>query len=365
MFAARMVHPIMSTGAGQTAIDNRGKRTMGQVFGCRMLAAAVIVAFGTVLGGGATTAQAQSPPQAGQKAKIVVALTGITSSIWPTLIAETKGYFAEFGVEPEFVNTGSSAKSIQQVAAGAAHMGSSSLMDTARAIDAGADVVVVANGLDISMHGLIAAKNVKAVSQLKGKRVIVGGTKDITNVWWAAMARDQGLNPESDVQTIYSGSTANRFAALVSGGVEAAVLAPPATFKAIEDGYVDLGAVAAYLKDVPYLVFHAGKRWAASNPAAVVGFIKAHNKAIDFLNNPKNREEASKILAEKTQIEMDMALKNYDLIVNIKGFAAGSGVSDEGVKKALGILKADGDIASADVPPNRIFDPTFVQRAKN
>lgn len=325
------------------------------------LAALTALSAGLMTAGTVATAQAQ----ANARPKITVGLIGITSSIWPTLIAESKGYFAEFGVDAEFVNTGSSAKSIQQVAAGAAHMGSSSLMDTARAIEAGTDIVVVANGLDISMHGLIAAKSIKSVADLKGKRVIVGGTKDITNVWWAAMARDQKVDPEKDVQTLYSGSTANRFAALASGGVEAAVLAPPATFKAIEEGYIDLGPVAAYLKDVPYLVFHASRKWAAENPAAVTGFIKAHNKAIDFLNDPKNRDEASKILAEKAQIDLDTAVKNYDLILKIKGYAPGSGISDTGIRKALEILKADGDIKSADVPVSKIYDGSFVQRAKN
>lgn len=330
---------------------------MAQRLLSKVLAAGMML---TTLTGGAF---AQSAGAA--NAKVTVGLIGVTSSVWPTLIAEEKGYFGEFGVQSEFVNTGSSAKSIQQVAAGAAHIGSSSLMDTARAIGAGTSVVVVANGLDISMHGLIAAKSIKSVEDLKGKRVIVGGTKDITNTWWAAMAKEKGLDPAKDVETVYSGSTANRFAALVAGGVEAAVLAPPATFKAVDEGYVDLGAVAAYLKDVPYLVFHANKQWAAANPDAVVGFIKAHNKAIEFLSDPKNREEAAKILSDKARIDMDTALKNYDLIQKIKGFAPGSSISPDGVKKALEILAADGDIANANVPVGSIYDGTFVQRAKN
>ena len=336
---------------------------MTRISSRKLLTFAALVAIGLAMPiAGDANAQGTKPAA---KSKFTVGLIGTTSSIWPTLIADAKGYFAEFSVEPEFVNTGSSAKSLQQVAAGAANIGSSSLMDTARAIEAGTDVVVVSNGLDISMHGLIAAKGTKSVEALKGKRIIVGGTKDITNVWWAAMARDKGLDPEKDVQTLYAGSTANRFAALVSGGVEAAVLAPPATFKAIEDGYVDLGAVASYLKDVPYLVFHASKPWAASNPDAVTGFIKAHNKAIAFLNDPKNRDEASRILADKAKIDLDTALKNYDLIVRIKGFAPGSGIAEAGIKKALGVLKDDGDIKSADMPISRIYDGSFVQRAKN
>lgn len=321
-------------------------------------AAAFVLAISMTSAPQTATAQSDNP-------SMVVGLIGVTSSIWPTLIAESKGFFGDAGVEVEFVTTGSSSKSLQQVAAGAINIGSSSLMDTVRAVDAGTDIVTIANGLDVSMHAMVAAKGIDTVQALKGKRVIVGGTKDITNVWWAAMARDKGLDPATDVETLYAGSTSNRFAALVAGGVEAAVLAPPTSFKAVEEGYVDLGAVASYLKDVPYLVFHANKTWAADNPKAATGFVAAHNAAIEFFYDPANRDEAAEILATQANIDKDIALQNYDLIVRINAFARGSKITDDGIKKALAVLAADGDIPNADRPVSDVYDNSYVTAAGN
>lgn len=303
------------------------------------------------------------PAAADTTSEALIGIIGITSSIWPTLIAQEKGYFEEFGLAADFVTTGSSANSLQQVAAGAVNIGSSSLMDTVRAVNAGAGLAVIANGLDVSMHSMVAAADIGTVEDLEGKRVIVGGVNDITNIWWRAMAVDHGLDPDQDVETLFAGSTSNRFAALVAGGVEAAVLAPPVSFRAVEEGYTDLGAVASYLTGVPYLVYHADQSWASENPDGVLAFVEAHNKAIEFLGDPANREEVATILAEAANIEMDIAYENLDLVLAIGAFAERSRIDPEGVARAIDILVEEGDITEAPPAVDDVYDARFVEQA--
>ena len=68
---------------------------------------------------------------------ITAAVIGVTVSIWPAIVARDRGFFEEEGLRIDFVTSGASARSIQQVGAGVAHIGSSSMVDTVRAIDAG------------------------------------------------------------------------------------------------------------------------------------------------------------------------------------------------------------------------------------
>jgi NitT/TauT family transport system substrate-binding protein len=192
--------------------------------------------------------------QAQRAVTVTAAVIGITVSIWPAIVARDKGYFEEEGIRVDFVTAGASARTLQQVAAGVAHVGSSSMVDTVRAIEAGADVTVFTNSLAVGTHSLIAAKNIKSVPALKGKRIMTGGQGDITNLWWQAMARHHGLDPAKDVQLLFSGSTANRMSALFAGGVEATILSTPQSFKAIEDGWTDLGPVAPYLGEFPMMI---------------------------------------------------------------------------------------------------------------
>jgi hypothetical protein len=47
------------------------------------------------------------------------------------------------------------------------------------------------------------------------------------------MARYYGLDPQKDVELIFSGSTSALLGALMSGGVDATMLSTPQSFKAI------------------------------------------------------------------------------------------------------------------------------------
>ena len=71
---------------------------------------------------------------------VPVVVIGISVSIWPAIIARDKGFFQAQGLEVDFVDSGASARSVQQVAAGSAAIGSSSMVDTVRGIAAGAGV---------------------------------------------------------------------------------------------------------------------------------------------------------------------------------------------------------------------------------
>jgi NitT/TauT family transport system substrate-binding protein len=139
----------------------------------------------------ASPALAQS---AGTPLSAVVISVSVT--IWPAIVADKKGYFKDEGLDLDFINSGASTRSVQQVAAGSAPIGSSSMVDTLRAIDKGAKVKVFLNSLAVGTHSLIGAKGLKTVKELKGKRVMTGGTGDITNLWWIAMAKANGLDPE-------------------------------------------------------------------------------------------------------------------------------------------------------------------------
>ena len=91
----------------------------------------------------------------------------VTVSIWPAVVADKKGYFKDEGLDFDFINSGSSTRSAQQVAAGSAPIGSSSMVDTMRAIDKGAGIKVFLNSLAVGTHSLIGQKGITAVKELK------------------------------------------------------------------------------------------------------------------------------------------------------------------------------------------------------
>ena len=300
--------------------------------------------------------------QAQQLTPLSAVVISVSVTIWPAIVADKKGYFKEEGLDFEFINSGASTRSVQQVAAGSAPIGSSSMVDTLRAIAAGAKVKVFLNSLAVGTHSLIGGKHIKSVKDLKGKRVMTGGAGDITNLWWIAMAKANGLDPEKDVDLMFSGATSARFAALVAGGVDATMLSTPQSFQAIQDGFTDLGPVAPYLGEFPMMIWHVNEAWAQNNEKQVLAFIRAHNKAVRYMSDPAHREEVSKMLADASRSTLDDALKTWDVCMKVKAFVADGAISDEATVRVRDTLLASGDL-KASAPPSAYVDRRFMEKA--
>ena len=295
---------------------------------------------------------------------LTAAVLNVTATIWPTLVAREKGFYKEEGLQVDLIMTGASPRSVQQVAAGVANVGVSSMVDTVRAIDAGANVKVFLNSMAFGVHSLIASKDIKAVTDLKTKRVMTGGQGDITNLWWMAMARKNGMDPNKDVQLLFSGSTANRMAALFAGGVDATVLSPPQTFKALEAGWTDLGPIAPYLGEFPFMIWHTNDEWAKMHPKLLVAFVRATNKAVRYMSEPAHRQEVSEILARDSKSDIEDALKTWDICMKVQTYVPNGAVSDSAVRRVVDALTTAGDIKSTPKDVPFYYDGKYVQAAK-
>jgi NitT/TauT family transport system substrate-binding protein len=301
-------------------------------------------------------------PAAAAEKKVTFAYITPTSSNWPAFVAQKKGFFEQEGLSVEWLQTGQSSKSAQQVMAGVANFGSSSMVDTLRAIDGGGDLVIFMNSVAQGISSLMAAKDITTVEGLKGKRVMVGGQKDITALWWYAMAKHFGMDGTKDVELLFSGASANRMAALVSGGVEASVLAPPASLMAKAQGFNDLGPIASYIGDFPMMVYHVNKTWAKENRDSVLAFVRAHNRAVLYMLDPANKVEVCQIMADASNTPLEDNLKTYDIAIAAKSYIPDGTIS--GVDSVLKTLVTDGDLNEPLKPASVFYDSSFVDAAK-
>jgi NitT/TauT family transport system substrate-binding protein len=288
-----------------------------------------------------------------------VVVISVSVTIWPAIVADKKGFFKEEGLDVDFINSGASARSLQQVAAGSAPIGSSSMVDTLRAIGGGARVKVFLNSLAVGTHSLIGSKAIRSVAELKGRRVMTGGPGDITNLWWLAMARHYGLDPQKDVELIFSGSTSARLGALMSGGVDATMLSTPQSFKAIEDGYADLGAVAPFLGEFPMMIWHVNEAWGRGHEKELAAFVRAHGKAVRYLFDPINKTEVSQMLAKASGASLEDSLKTWDMCMQVKAFVADGAISDEATARVRDTLLASGAL-KASAPPGAYVDRRYM-----
>jgi len=282
---------------------------------------------------------------------------------WPIWVAIEKGMFEKVGVKMDIVAAGGSARSAQQLAAGALNIGEAGLPDLIRPINQGAPIKIIAYEVSEPPYKLVARKDVKTIAELKGKKIMIGGTKDITLIYLEALTKPVGLRA-SDFDLVYAGATSARFAALHAGGVDATILTSPFDFQAIGLGYTDLGSVHKVLPNFPFSAYAVNTTWANANRAAVVGFLRAVNEGIQWLYVPQNKDEAVKILVKSIGANADDTAKTYDLFFGeIRAFRKDGQIPPAGFQRLLESLVELGDLTSPVPPMSKFVDDSFMKAA--
>jgi NitT/TauT family transport system substrate-binding protein len=277
---------------------------------------------------------------------------------WPEYVAKEKGWFKENNVDIEMIPAGAGVA--QQLAAGALDIGYTGCPDFMLATDHGAPIKIFMNAVKTPPYGVFAKPTVKKISDLKGKIVSVGGSKDVTLAYIGAMLASENLKP-SDVDYVYAKATPDRLAALMSGGVDAAILYPPATFKAAAAGYTNLGDIGQYLKDFPFTVWAVNTNWAKDHRDALLGYLRAYSRAVAWLYDEKNKSEAVSLLVKYAKQNAADAAATYDYFIKIGAYSTDGVISPDGYKAMVTTLVRFGDLHEPVPDMSKFVDDTFVK----
>jgi ABC-type nitrate/sulfonate/bicarbonate transport system substrate-binding protein len=280
---------------------------------------------------------------------------GPSPLIWPMHIGIAKGLFEKAGVHLDVVYAQSSAAVQQQQAAGSVNVGDGGIVDPIRAIARGAPVAILSIESATAPYALFAKPAIKSRRDLAGKKISVGGPKDITKLYVERMLAADGVTADK-VDFLFAGSTTARFAALQSGAVDAAIVTAPTLFRAEDGGFVNLGLAMDVAKDIPFTAYSVNRSWAVANPAAVKGFLAGCLASVAWFYDAGNREEAIKILMEAAKTKHDDAARSYDFFKKIQFFAHDGKVATSQLSKTVELLRQLGDL-DQDVPVERLILP--------
>jgi NitT/TauT family transport system substrate-binding protein len=307
------------------------------------------------------TAHASAP--AGAATTLTVAITGRTSDDWALYIAKDTGLFASFGIDVDIVEAGSPVGATQQLLGGSTDVGSVTSTQMVEAIQGGATVVSLWVNIDKPPYELVAKKGITSVAQLKGKTVIVSGPTAITRVFADAMLAGHGLKHD-DVTFTYAGATNARFAALLSGGVDAAVLLPPFSFRAVSQGYPVIDTVQKYYPHFPFDTYAVNTTWLPAHRTEAVAFLKGIASGVRFLYNPANKARAIKILTTETNTSDDDASKTYDqLITQLHSFPTIGTSTPADYQLVIDALVKLDLVKPPLPPPTKFYDNSYAEQA--
>ncbi len=314
---------------------------------------------------GAAVAAGIARPVLAQPAarSIAVGMTAKTASDWGIYIADKLGFFAQNGLKPDLIVTGSSAANAQQLTAGSIDFGEVSTTQLIEAVIGGAPIVSVINRTNNAPYAIIGKKGLTSIAQLRGKTIIVGGPNDITLVFMNTVLAAYNLKPD-DITYTFAGGTGERFAALLSGTVDAAILLPPFSFRAEDAGYPLLDSVEKYYKSFPFDTFSVRTEWGKANADVVVAYVRTILQSLAWLYDPANKAKAIAVLADATNVSPADAAKTYDFFVTGVKFYNRTGIMTTAeLDVVIDALIKTGQIKPPAPAATRFFDNAYVEKA--
>ncbi len=280
-----------------------------------------------------------------------------TKTYFPTIIVETairQKLFDKEGIKAELTIYRSGAEGFEALAAGAADIVFNSSSSVAAGLLKGVKVRCVANG-GLGYYGwyLVVKPDspITQVSQLEGKKVGItsaGSGSDILALWTLQAYK---LN-FTRVPVGGGGLVPN----LITGNIDATVLYSPLTYQVMQAkqarSILDFGA------EVPP---HSTGSWIATDkiiserPQAMQKALNGIFGGVAFLQSPKNRAAAIKLIAEIDEIPEPIAAAELD--GNIMKLSANGEFKKEWLERSLEMAKLIGMTTLA--PVDEIYTTKF------
>lgn len=287
--------------------------------------------------------------------KVNVTIPALTESSITFFVAREKGYWRDEGLDVELI-LARAAPSIQAVIAGNVEFGTaggSALLPISR----GLPMTFLFATFDRANFSLYAMPQIRSVRELKGKKIGISSFGSGPDSLVRDFLADHGIDGGRDATILAVGSGMERFIALKTGSVDAAMLSPSAYIMAEEGGFREL---VSFVKQRDYVYLQGGiiarNSLLKSDPALVEKFIRAALKALWYVQT--NRPQTIGILSRLLKIKQEIATRVYDEIR--PGVTQDGTVNEEQQKKSLAPFL--GQTGSKDQPLENSFDFSIARK---
>jgi ABC-type nitrate/sulfonate/bicarbonate transport system substrate-binding protein len=273
-------------------------------------------------------------------------------------VAKDRGYYRDEGVDVELILM-NAAVAVRALIGGDVDfttVGGSGVPPILR----GAQLRFFLLGFQRPIHWLFARPDIADVKALKGKKVATSSIGSASDLLLKEVLKRNGLEGGQNLTIISIGVQSTRYAALVSGAVDATPLTFPWNILAGESGYREL--VNFTKQDFidmsgSIIVPDALSR---SEPAVVEKFTRGTLKGLLYAR--ENRSATIPILARNLRIKEDMAAKVYDL--SKPAMTMDGTLSREAEKRIVD--DALGRVGLKEAPPlDRVFNFSLVRKIRS
>ena len=285
-----------------------------------------------------------------------VAIPSTTQAVLAFTIARDKGYYRAEGLDVELIlmSAPNASRALLSGDVQVATVGGAGLPPVLR----GSPFKFLFTTYNRAMFWLFSKGEIRDVKSLKGKRVGVSGIGSGPDSLLREILRLSGLDPNRDVAILSLGVMPTIYSGLQSGVVDAAMLAPPVTFKAEEAGFREL--VSFPKQDLVELQGSILVRDVTlqTEPLQMERFVRGTYKG--FLHLKDNRPATLPFVARYLQVSEAQAAKAYDQVVRPALTQDGTLSQDLQAKAVEHVLKR---LDLKEAPPlAKIFDFSLARK---
>jgi NitT/TauT family transport system substrate-binding protein len=268
--------------------------------------------------------------------------------------AHEGGFFKKAGLDVTLIYVNSGVLASQVVASGTAQAAAITATDALRVMAAGVPMKIIMVNIDQFQHLFVARPGIKGPEDMKGKKVAVSRYGSFSDIQTRFLVRQWGMDPDKDVQILQIGNSAARAAALISGGVDGAIVTPffiPSAKKAGLNVIFDLSTIKTRFANQIVIV---NDNFIKERRPAAQAFARGLMEAI--------RDWRAGSEATKTYLRKNYKLPDADiesLLADSRRFIRGEPTPDldsvQAVWESTPDLKAGGPADS-----KKLIDATFV-----
>jgi NitT/TauT family transport system substrate-binding protein len=237
-----------------------------------------------------------------------VSQSGDQAPLW---IAAAAGLFKKQNLDVQMIYIPGGSVLTQAMLSGDVGMASMAPPAALGAWAKGADLTLVAVGINRLLHVVMSSPQIKRPEDLKGKRVGISRFGSLTDLAMREALRRYQLQPEKDVALVQVGGVGERLTALKAGALDAVLLAPDQRFQAEKMGFHAVIELSKLGIEYPLNGIVARGQFLRTNRETAKRFLKAWSEGIKILRTDKNL--SAKVLGEYLRVDdPEVLAKSYE-----------------------------------------------------
>src|SRR3954453_15368581 len=256
---------------------------------------------------------AQAPAREPRALQIgLVGLAGYWDTIWA---GQHSGIFRELGLNPERVSVQTN-EAISALSSGGLDILQSPSDSAVTALSKGANLTLGGDYALEAPYDLVPRPEITSVDGLRNLKVGASSLKAGTGTIARVMMRGRGMT-DDDYELTQTGGNPQRYAALQSGGTQAAVIADPVNFIAKLDGYRVLLSFSDIMPQYSFVSWWVKRDWldTPQNREDLVNFVADLIRGKPWAHDPANNEALPDIWMQETQSPRPVPEQMYEYYI--------------------------------------------------